>query len=184
MREYKYVKAKDDIVPTAQTQKEQKDCYANLVANISLRTLHEIWESDRDGHVDTISLMGYVTHINDATGNEERTPLIAVATRRKDFEALNLARIEPAATLRHLHAEVSKNPFGRVPIATSAVSGPVRRADFECPGSPRDGVQVRGTTRLAARARGVDATGRLGTRPGVAADAAGLGLLGAGARRH
>lgn len=113
---HKYVKAKDEIAETQQTQKEQRDRYSDLVNNITLRTLHEVWESDRAGHVGTISLTGYVEHVDPATGKETQTPLVALAAERDRFLDIDLSRVTPSETLRHLNANLSKNPHGVVGI--------------------------------------------------------------------
>lgn len=116
VRTYRYVKARDEITETAQTVKEQRDRYANLVHSIVLRTLHEVWESDRLGHVETISLTAGVEHVDPATGRPTITPLAAVAAGRDDFESIDLAHVTPIETLKHLRAVVSKNPQALVPI--------------------------------------------------------------------
>ncbi len=119
VRQYKYVRAKDEITATDQTQKEQRERYAGLVNNMTLRTLHEVWEADRFGEIDSISLVGSVTHVDLATGKDTTTPLIAVAVDRATFEDIDLRRVEPAETLRHLGAVVSKNPQALTPIKLS-----------------------------------------------------------------
>lgn len=119
VRQYKYVKAKDEISATSQTQKEQRERFTNLVFNMTLRTLHEVWESDRSGRIKTISLTGHVAHIDRATGKEVETPLVAVAAERDIFVDLDLARVTPAETLKHLNAVVSKNPHVLAPIDVS-----------------------------------------------------------------
>src|SRR5450759_730740 len=113
---HKYIKAKDEIAETQQTQKERRDRYGDLVNNMTLRTLHEVWESDRAGHVDTISLTGYVEHVDPATGNETQTPLVALAAERDRFLDIDLSRVTPSETLRHLNANLSKNPHELVGI--------------------------------------------------------------------
>ncbi|KQS54518.1 hypothetical protein ASG36_20670 [Geodermatophilus sp. Leaf369] len=117
VRQYKYTRAKDEITATSQTAKEQKDRYAALVNNMTLRTLHEVWEADRSGKVSSISLTGSVAHVDPATGKDTATPLVAVACDRATFEELDLRRVEPAETMRHLGAVVSKNPHALTPIA-------------------------------------------------------------------
>jgi restriction system protein len=44
------------------------------------------------------------------------TPLVAVAVDRSTFEDIDLRRVAPAETLRHLGAVVSKNPHAFTPI--------------------------------------------------------------------
>jgi len=70
--------------------------------------------------VDSISLAGGVEHIDPATGQEAFTPLIAVAVDRQTFSNIDLARVTPAETLKHLNAVVSKNPHALAGIDTSA----------------------------------------------------------------
>jgi restriction system protein len=119
VRQYKYIRAKDEITATAQTQKEQRERYAALVNNMALRTLHEVWEADRGGKVASISLVGSVAHVDPATGQDTTTPLVAVAADRRTFEDIDLRRVAPAETLRHLGAVVSKNPHALTPIKLS-----------------------------------------------------------------
>lgn len=116
---YKYVKASDEITEKAQTLKEQKDRYNGFVANVALRTMHEIFEADRLGHVASISLTAGTTGISPATGQTGFTPLLAVAVARDTFESIDLANVVPTETLKHFNAVVSKNAHGLVPIDTS-----------------------------------------------------------------
>lgn len=119
VKEYKYVRAKDEIVSTALTLKDQKNRYLSAVAQVALRSLHEIFESDRAGRIETIALTVASEGINAATGLQQRTPLVAVATDRSTFTTFDLSSVVPLATLKHLGALVSPNPFDLVPIDTS-----------------------------------------------------------------
>ena len=119
IREFKYNKAKDEIAETALPQKDLKDRYANAVAQVALRSLHEIFEADRAGRIQTIALTVVTSAIDAATGRLTETPLVAVASDRPTFEVLDLSNVVPSATLAHLKANVSKNPFGLVGIDLS-----------------------------------------------------------------
>ncbi len=113
---YKYTKSSDEITESAQSATDQRKRYNGLVHAIVLRTLHEVWESDRLGHVDTIALTAGVEHIDPATGRPTTTPLVAVAAHRGDFESIDLAHVTPVETLKHLKAVVSKNPHALTAI--------------------------------------------------------------------
>ena len=119
IRQYKYVKARDEITETAQSQKEQRERYANAVAQVAVRTLHEIFEADRAGRIQTISLTVGTQAIDPGTGHMTDIPFVAVASDRATFEAIDLSNAVPAATLAHLRATVSKNPFALVAIDLS-----------------------------------------------------------------
>lgn len=118
-REFKYARAKDEISEVAVTAKESKDRYANAVNQVAVRTMHEVFESDRVGRIQTIALLVGTTTINPATGLAGFVPFISVAADRGSFTQMDLSKVVPAATLAHLGAVVSKSPLDLVPIDTS-----------------------------------------------------------------
>ena len=120
-KSYKYVKANDEITTAPLSQKDSKDRYAGVVHQVALRTLHEIFEADRRGLIQSISLEVGTQTINPATGKETYVPFAAVSTSREAFSQIDLSAVVPAATLEHLGAAVSKNPLGLVPANGSGV---------------------------------------------------------------
>jgi restriction system protein len=118
---YRYVKASDEIAATELSQKEQKDRYAGVVNHVALRSVHEVFEADRRGLIQAISLELGTETISPATGRPIYVPFVALAVTRGPFMELDLAAVTPSATLDHLRAVISKNPFGLAPIATTGV---------------------------------------------------------------
>jgi restriction system protein len=116
VREYRYVKARDEITASARPAKETRERYASVVSQVSLRTLHELFESDRLTTMDTIVFNGVVDTIDPATGKPVRPCLVTVRTTRSQFLELNLSRVDPAACLQHLNASVSKRPDELAPV--------------------------------------------------------------------
>jgi restriction system protein len=115
-KSFRHVRSSDEIVETKLPQKDVSTRYANLIDNMTLRTLHEVWESDRTGKVASISLVGGVNHVDPAVGRDAFTQLVALAVSRGDFLQIDLSRITPSETLKHLHAVVSKAPYRLTPI--------------------------------------------------------------------
>jgi restriction system protein len=107
---FRYVKARDEITSTARTAKDRKDRYAAVLAQISLRVVHELFEADRGGAIETVVFNGIVDSIDPRTGQQIRPCLITLRTTRERFEELDLGRVDPQACLRHLSASVSKSP--------------------------------------------------------------------------
>jgi restriction system protein len=116
IKEYKYVKSKGEITATPLPKAQQKERYVSAVHQVALRSLHEVFEADRAGWVQSISLTVAVDSVDPATGRNKRTPLIAVASARNDFNEIDLSNVVPLATLGHIGAVVSKNPFELVAI--------------------------------------------------------------------
>ncbi|HEV8559505.1 MAG TPA: hypothetical protein VGR06_24450 [Actinophytocola sp.] len=115
-KSFRYVRAGDEIAETKLTQKDFSTRYANLINNMTLRTVHEVWESDRTGKIDSISLVGGVNHVDPAVGKDVFVRLIALAVSREDFLQIDLTRITPFETLKHLCAVMSKAPHRLTPI--------------------------------------------------------------------
>ena len=91
---------------------------------MALRSFHEVFESDRRGLIQTISLEVGTNTVDPATGKRVYVPFVIAAAERQAFLAFDLSAVVPALTLDHLGAAVSKNPFGLV----SAERAGVRRA--------------------------------------------------------
>ena len=121
IKQYKYNKSSDEITATSLSQKAAKDRYASAVNQIALRSLHEVFEADRRGLVKTIALEVGSETIDPATGKKTFILFVAVGAERDSFHDLELSSVVPAATLVHLGAAVSKNPFGLVAVKAKGV---------------------------------------------------------------
>lgn len=115
VKEYKYVRAKDEISATQLTAKAQKDRYTSAVHQVAVRTMHEVFEADRAGKIHSIALTVGTNTIAPATGQPEYVPLVLVAADRETFNSFDLANVVPKATLDHLGAAMSKSPFDLTP---------------------------------------------------------------------
>ncbi|HWC14122.1 MAG TPA: restriction endonuclease [Actinomycetota bacterium] len=113
---YKYVKSKNSVTETKRPQAQRKQLYASVVAQVTIRTLHELFEADRSQLLETIVFNGMVNAIDKGTGKEVRPCLVTVRTTRTAFEAIDLSRVEPVACLRALNASVSKSPAELAPV--------------------------------------------------------------------
>jgi restriction system protein len=113
---YKYVKSKDSVTETARPLTQRKATYSSVIAQVTLRTLYEVFRADRIGDLDTIVFNGYVDSIDKGTGRSIRPCLITVRTSRDIFRSLNLNQVDPQACLSALNASVSKSPAELAPV--------------------------------------------------------------------
>jgi len=116
IREYRYDRARDEVLTVTRPTDEIHRRYAEVIAQISLRTVHELFEADRTRLVETIVFNGIVETIHPGTGQPVRPCLVTLRTERKTFTAINLANVDPSACLRHLRATVSSRPEELVPV--------------------------------------------------------------------
>ena len=114
--DYRYVKTGDKVTQKARPLRGRQDRYKQVVATVTLRTLHEVFEADRSHLADAIAFNGHVNTINDATGKQENPCLVTVMTTRDSFMDRDFSRIDPLACLLGLSASVSKNPAELAPV--------------------------------------------------------------------
>jgi len=118
-KEYRYVKTRGEVATSQLAQKAQKDRYTSVVHQVALRSMHEVFESDRMGWIQSISLTVAARTVNPATGLDESVRFVAVAAERESYLRINLSGVVPLATLEFLGAQVSKNPHGLTSIDVS-----------------------------------------------------------------
>ena len=121
---YKYIKSRDEITEVMLSQKALRERYTSAVHQVSLRTLHEVFEADRRGIIQTISLEVGVNASDPATGQGGFLTFVAIGASRDAFLEIELANIVPLSTLQHLGAALSKDPHN----LKSVSAGGVRKA--------------------------------------------------------
>jgi restriction system protein len=114
--EYRYVKARDEITPKPRAANQRRGLYADVVAQVTLRSVHELLRGDRGKHVESLVFNGHVDTIDPQTGLPAHPCLITLRTTSELFDALDLARVEPGACLRGLNASVSRSPSELTPV--------------------------------------------------------------------
>jgi restriction system protein len=111
VREYRYVKTRDEIVPVPRPAADVRQRYSQLIASVALRTLHVIFSATPSTLVEAVVFNGRVSATDRATGRKVRPHLLSVEAERPAFSELVLAEVDPTACLKRLNALVSPNPF-------------------------------------------------------------------------
>ena len=119
VKEYRYTRSTDQVAAPALPVKAQKDRYAGAVWQVAVRTVHEVFEADRNAKIRTVALSVVTRAIDPATGLEHLVPLVIAAADRDAFAQFDLANVVPHATLTHLGAALSKSPFDLIPANTT-----------------------------------------------------------------
>jgi restriction system protein len=113
---YKYVKARDEITSTPRAIAQRKGLYGSVIAQMTLRTLRELFEADRTAHLDSVVINGYVDAIDSGTGADVRPCLVTVRTTRDAFGAIQLGKVDAPTCLKALNAGVSRSPAELAPV--------------------------------------------------------------------
>jgi len=84
------------------------------LAQVVLLAINELFQVD--ARLATIGFNGHVDATNPGTGQPEYPCLISLNVQRGTFLEINLHRVRPEDTLRHLRAVVSPHPYELEPI--------------------------------------------------------------------
>jgi restriction system protein len=110
VKQYRYDRVRGDLAAVPRDATEIQRRYTEIIAQVALRTIHEIVEADRGGLVARVLFNGIVDTIDRRTGRSVRPCLVSVRTDRETFAAIELRRVDPIACLRHLRAGLSGQP--------------------------------------------------------------------------
>jgi restriction system protein len=111
---YRYVKARDQIVPEPRKETERGKLYEKLIARVALRTLDEAFAAAPVTLVSGIVFNGYVSAKDRATGQPVRPLLLSVHATREAFAGIVLdePELDPRACLTsYLNAVISPHPY-------------------------------------------------------------------------
>ena len=98
----KFSRTKGDFIETELTKREFEQLYSDVVFQVAIRTVHELFESDVVRALDTVIFNGNVRALNAGTGHREDRCILSVRAGRAAFEVINLRNVEPRACFASL----------------------------------------------------------------------------------
>lgn len=117
LTEVKYVASKDDFSEKHMTDAQRSKLYDEVLYQVALRTVHELFEADVINALKTIVFNGYVRSIDKGTGNETNACVLSLQTKREEFLAINLANVEPKTCFKQLKGVGSSKLHSVTPVA-------------------------------------------------------------------
>jgi restriction system protein len=125
VKSVKFVKATGELRESHITEREKKANFESACYQICLRTIHELFEADEYGNLESILFNGFVTFVDPAKGVEQRSCLLSVLVDKATFSAIDLARVEPKACFKSLKGVSAAS------LASLAAVPPVMEMDTE-----------------------------------------------------
>ena len=117
LAEVKYVQTADSLSEKALSETQVAKLYEEVVYQITLRTLHELFQADSSKAISAIVFNGIVTSINRTTGNQATACILSVQVSRELFLSINLAKVDAKACFRQLKGVGSSRLHSLTPIA-------------------------------------------------------------------
>lgn len=113
----KYIASQDDFSEIHLTPLELSSLYDDLLYQICLRTIHEIYEADVINAIASVVFNGWVNSIDKATGNFVNACIMSMQASKDEFLAINLAKVDPKTCFKQLKGVGSSKLHGLSPIA-------------------------------------------------------------------
>jgi restriction system protein len=116
IKEVAYVASRKQLKEILIPEPQMNKLYDNTIYKITLRTLHEISESDVVKAIDTISFNGWVKSINKATGKEENNCILSIQVKKTEFMNIDLSRVDPKTCFKALKGVAASKLSTLTPI--------------------------------------------------------------------
>jgi restriction system protein len=115
-RDYRYVVARDAVDALPRAGEEVKELYRAVIAQVALRTIHEILISTPGRVIELVTFYGRVSATDPAAGQPAAPLLLQVSADRRIFSTYVLSELDPVACLRRLNALFSADPYDLEPV--------------------------------------------------------------------
>jgi restriction system protein len=100
--EYKYVATRKTIKHVEMKQKDFEAFYEDVIHQIALRTMHDLFIADYAVRVEALVFNGWVSGIDSKTGQPFTSCILSCEASREQFMDLNLAHVSPKECVRGL----------------------------------------------------------------------------------
>ncbi|WP_295103403.1 restriction endonuclease [uncultured Candidatus Kuenenia sp.] len=117
LKEVKYIKTRDEFSESFLADSTVNNLYDDLIYQITLRTIHELYESDVVNAIDSIIFNGIVESIDKATGQTITACIVSVQANKQKFLSINLEHVDPKACFKKLKGIGSSKLHSLTPIA-------------------------------------------------------------------
>ena len=117
LKEVKYIMSRNDLTEKHLPASQVAKLYDSLIYQITLRTVHELFEADVIGAIDAIVFNGRVTYLDRSTGHETTACIVSLQASRDEFESINLVNVDPKACFKSLKGIGSSRLHSLAPVA-------------------------------------------------------------------
>ncbi|OZI05088.1 restriction endonuclease [Siphonobacter sp. BAB-5385] len=114
LTELKYITSKSEFKESFLSDSQYEKLYDATIYNITLRTIHELFEADKADALYTIVFNGWVNAVNKATGNNVNNCIVSLQTHKDEFMAIDLSRVDPKLCFKNLKG-VSGSKLAGIP---------------------------------------------------------------------
>jgi restriction system protein len=147
LKTIKYVASRDEFEEQFISEAQAIRQYDDVLYQVVLRTVHELFEADVIGALEAVVVNGIVTAIDRTIGKPVTSCILSLRAGRAEFASINLAHVDPKACFKSLKGVGSSKLSGLSPVPPIM---PLRREDGRFVSSYEVANTLNGTVNLAA----------------------------------
>jgi len=117
LKAVKYVVSRDEFEESTITEAQASKLYDDVLYQVSLRTLHELFEADVIDALEAVNFNGIVTAVDRSTGKAVTSCVLSIRASRAEFTQINLDQVDPKACFKSLKGVGSSKLHGLAPVA-------------------------------------------------------------------
>jgi restriction system protein len=102
LKELKYIAVRDELREVKVSDAWLNRTYDDVLYQICLRTVQEIFQSDTVNAASSVVFNGWVNYVDKSNGQEVNACVLSLQVTKEEFSGLNLAQVEPKACFRSL----------------------------------------------------------------------------------
>jgi restriction system protein len=114
--EVRYIAAKKELKEYPISEAQTAKIFDATMYNITLRTIHELYQADTINALEAIVFNGWINYINKATGKNESSCILSIQIKKSDFVEINLKNIDPKICFKNFKGIGSSKLYGITPI--------------------------------------------------------------------
>lgn len=100
VKEYKYIKSRNDITEKKRSDAEMNTIYESICYQLVLRTLHEVFEADSIEAVRLAVFNGFAKELDVSKGVYTERCILSVKANKDDFLQINLENVDPKSCFK------------------------------------------------------------------------------------
>lgn len=113
----KYVASSNTIEYASLKEKEVTQLYDEIIYQIALRTVHELFEADVAGAIEALVFNGFVNYIDRSNGHEVKACILTLHVNKDAFVKINLGSVVPSQCFRGLRGVAAPQLATLTPVA-------------------------------------------------------------------
>jgi restriction system protein len=117
LTEVKYIASRDEFVEKHLPTNQCERLYDELLYQITLRTIHELFAADTVDALALVVFNGFVRSIDRGTGLETNACVLSIQANKTEFSGISLAHVDPKVCFKQLKGVGSSKLHSVAPVA-------------------------------------------------------------------